>query len=87
MNGRKAGESGLWPRRVLLLKDKGIFIQSILAPRGLALVLIRDSRRGAMSETRKLAAILLADIVGYSRLAGADEDRILARAFAPCGAT
>jgi class 3 adenylate cyclase len=32
-----------------------------------------------MSETRKLAAILVAGIVGYSRLAGADEDRILAR--------
>jgi TolB-like protein/class 3 adenylate cyclase/Flp pilus assembly protein TadD len=32
-----------------------------------------------MSETRKIAAILVADIVGYSRLAGADEDRILAR--------
>ena len=29
--------------------------------------------------TRKLAAILVADVVGYSRLAGADEDRILAR--------
>jgi class 3 adenylate cyclase/TolB-like protein len=32
-----------------------------------------------LSETRKLAAILFADVVGYSRLAGADEDRILAR--------
>ena len=32
-----------------------------------------------MTETRKLAAILVTDIVGYSRLAGADEDRILAR--------
>jgi adenylate cyclase len=32
-----------------------------------------------MSETRKLVAILVADVVGYSRLAGADEDRILAR--------
>jgi TolB-like protein/class 3 adenylate cyclase/Tfp pilus assembly protein PilF len=32
-----------------------------------------------MSETRKIAAILVADMVGYSRLAGADEDRILAR--------
>jgi class 3 adenylate cyclase len=31
-----------------------------------------------MSETRKLAAILVADVVGYSRLAGADEDRTLA---------
>ncbi|AZO05093.1 MULTISPECIES: adenylate/guanylate cyclase domain-containing protein [unclassified Mesorhizobium] len=32
-----------------------------------------------MSETRKLAAILAADVVGYSRLAGVDEDRTLAR--------
>src|ERR1700686_2928681 len=32
-----------------------------------------------MSETRKLAAILCSDVVGYSRLAGADEDRVLAR--------
>src|SRR6266851_6634712 len=32
-----------------------------------------------MSETRKIAAILVSDVVGYSRLAGADEDRILAR--------
>jgi adenylate cyclase len=32
-----------------------------------------------MSETRKLAAILASDVVGYSRLAGTDEDRILAR--------
>ena len=29
--------------------------------------------------TRKLAAILVSDVVGYSRLTGADEDRILAR--------
>jgi adenylate cyclase len=32
-----------------------------------------------MAETRKLAAILVSDVVGYSRLAGTDEDRILAR--------
>jgi adenylate cyclase len=32
-----------------------------------------------MSEARKLAAILVSDVVGYSRLTGADEDRILAR--------
>jgi adenylate cyclase len=32
-----------------------------------------------MSETRKLVAILVSDVVGYSRLAGADEDRTLAR--------
>ena len=32
-----------------------------------------------MSATRKLAAILVADVVGYCQLAGADEDRTLAR--------
>ena len=32
-----------------------------------------------MAQTRKLAAILAADVVGYSRLTGADEDRTLAR--------
>jgi adenylate cyclase len=32
-----------------------------------------------MTETRKLAAILAADVVGYSKLAGADEERTLAR--------
>jgi TolB-like protein/class 3 adenylate cyclase len=32
-----------------------------------------------MAETRKLAAILAADVVGFSRLAGSDEDRTLAR--------
>jgi len=32
-----------------------------------------------MAETRKLAAILASDVVGYSRLAGTDEDRTLAR--------
>src|SRR5271156_1915413 len=32
-----------------------------------------------MGEPRKVAAILVADVLGYSRLAGADEDRTLAR--------
>jgi len=32
-----------------------------------------------MSETRKIVAILVADVVGYSRLTGADEDRTLSR--------
>jgi adenylate cyclase len=32
-----------------------------------------------LSETRKIAAILVADVVGYSRLAGVDEDGTLAR--------
>jgi adenylate cyclase len=37
------------------------------------------TREGAMSETRKIAAILVSDVVGYSRLAAADEDLTLAR--------
>ncbi len=32
-----------------------------------------------MSETRELAAILVADVVGYSRLGGDDEERVLVR--------
>ena len=32
-----------------------------------------------MAETRKLIAILAADVVGYSMLASADEERTLAR--------
>ena len=32
-----------------------------------------------MGETRKIAAILVADVVGYSRLAGVDEEGTLAR--------
>ena len=32
-----------------------------------------------MAETRKLPAILAADVAGYSKLAGADEERTLAR--------
>jgi adenylate cyclase len=36
-------------------------------------------RELSVAETRKLAAILLSDVVGYSRLAGSDEDRTLAR--------
>jgi adenylate cyclase len=32
-----------------------------------------------MTENRKLAAILAADVAGYSRLAGSDEERTLAR--------
>ena len=38
-----------------------------------------------MPETRKLVAILVADIVGFSELAGADEEGTLARC-APCAA-
>ena len=47
---------------------------------GPVFVLSRASAEGRdMSETRKIAAILVADVVGYSRLVGADEDRTLAQ--------
>ena len=39
-----------------------------------------------MAETRKIAAILAADIVGYGRLAGADEEGSW-RVSARCAAT
>src|SRR6202030_3985753 len=41
--------------------------------------LTRSRRRSAVGETRKLAAILVSDVVGHSRLAGADEEGTLAR--------
>jgi adenylate cyclase len=37
-----------------------------------------------MAETRKLGAILVADVVGYSWFAGADEEHTLARECALC---
>jgi len=40
-----------------------------------------------MAETRKIAAILAADVVGFSRMASADEDRTLARLRALRAAT
>src|SRR5271170_3786038 len=43
------------------------------------MILCYPDHRRAMNETRKIAAILAADVVGFSRLAGADEDRTLAR--------
>jgi adenylate cyclase len=41
--------------------------------------ILLGARGPTVAETRKIAAILVADVVGYSRLAGADEDRTLAR--------
>ena len=41
--------------------------------------LTRSRRLKCRERNRKLAAILVSDVVGYSRLTGADEDRILAR--------
>ena len=55
----------------------------VLSPLGAvatwALCYCPNSARHAVVETRKLVAILAADVVGYSRLAGSDEVRTLAR--------
>ena len=48
---------------------------------------VAKSRGETMAETRKIAAILAADMVGFSRLAAADEDRTLAEAAGRCAAT
>jgi hypothetical protein len=37
------------------------------------------AERRFVGETRKIAAILVSDVVGYSRLAGVDEDGTLSR--------
>ncbi len=42
-------------------------------------MLVSALRENGVEETRKLAAILAADVAGYSKLAGADEERTLAR--------
>ncbi len=42
-------------------------------------MLFEFGKRGTMAEIRKLAVILAADVVGFSRLTGAKEDRSLAR--------
>src|SRR6266478_3433879 len=49
------------------------------APRALALGPTPGGRRRGMSQTRRLAAILAADVAGYSRLMGADEEGTLER--------
>ena len=38
--------------------------------------------RDHMVEQRKLAAVLVADVIGFSRLTGANEERTLARLLA-----
>jgi adenylate cyclase len=53
-------------------------VQKATSPAGVCAMLDRGGGH-AMSETRKLAAVLAADVVGYSRLAGADEDSTLSR--------
>src|SRR6516225_2715813 len=49
------------------------------APRAVAVGPAPGGRGGDMSQTRRLAAILAADVAGYSRLMGADEEGTLER--------
>ena len=59
-------------RTVLPLQEPGLFRAGRRGP-------AQAGHSRAMTAARKLAAILAADVVGFSRLAGADEDRTLAR--------
>ena len=65
------------------LRDGGVYgawlAERASQTRSLCYCMLGRRLRAAVGETRKLAAILVSDVVGYSRLAGADEDRILAR--------
>src|SRR6185312_17517046 len=49
------------------------------APRTVAFRPAPGDGRDGMSQTRRLAAILAADVAGYSRLMGADEEGTLKR--------
>jgi adenylate cyclase len=62
-----------------IFQQKCPFAQSSQGSRDFGFMLVSRWLEAAMAETRKLAAILVSDVVGYSRLAGSDEDRILAR--------
>ena len=73
--------SAAWKRGHAQANDRHSSCVFAMPPRGFAPTTEADTvrRPSAVGETRKLAAILVSDVVGYSRLAGADEDRILAR--------
>jgi SNF2 family DNA or RNA helicase len=53
--------------------------QGLGASRAVTRATLLCGKGTAMAETRKLAAILAADVAGYSKLTGADEERTLAR--------
>ena len=83
-SGIAQANSGFRPRRLSSHWLGAAVLGSIAPSKGgrvrPVFVLFCAAREGArMCATRKIAAILVADVVGYSRLAGADEDRTLAR--------
>ena len=61
----------------LCSRDNWISVDPFLSPGATVgrpghFVLISRLLEGAMSETRKIAAILVSDVVGYNRVAGTD---------------
>src|SRR5216683_4918934 len=61
------------------LYEGGIRLRSAGAARDLCRRLAQGGDARGMSQTRRLAAILAADVAGYSRLMGADEEGTLER--------
>ncbi len=73
---RAVGDTGDEQKLIRTIARKGMrFVGAVHVPSH------RDEESQARSsgERRKIAAILVSDVVGYGRLAAADEDRILAR--------
>ena len=60
------------------------FLAEPRAPRAVPVGPAPGGGRGDMSQTRRLAAILAADVAGYSRLMGADEEGTLRRCTCQC---
>lgn len=74
------GDTGTEQRLIRTLPRKGLrFVGTIREAPGAPGTSSAASDTGAAGETRKIAAILSTDIAGYSRLAGSEEDRTLAR--------
>ena len=74
---RAVGDSGEEQKLIRTVARKGMRFIGAVQKQGEREEAAQE--RSSVGETRKIAAILAADVVGYGRLAGADEERILAR--------
>jgi DNA-binding winged helix-turn-helix (wHTH) protein len=73
---RAVGDSGEAQKLIRTIARKGMrFVGDVHTQAGHD----EASHGQSVGETRKIAAIVAADVVGYGRLAAADEERILAR--------
>ena len=59
--------------------DQDYHVADLSLSRVTQIVLSYRRQRGAMTRTRKIVAIFAADVVGFSRMTGADEDGALSR--------